>query len=92
MSTPSDRTVEVPSDVDDHTRRRLGLAHEPRLAVDRIACTGHGVCAQLLAGVTLDEWGYPVVGDDRATAGGEDGRELVDLAVRLCPARALYLR
>jgi ferredoxin len=93
MSTPRDRTVEVPSDVDDHTRRRLGLAHESRVAVDRIACTGHGVCAQLLAGVTLDEWGYPVVGDDRvAAAGGEDGRELVDLAVRLCPARALYLR
>ena len=94
MSTPSDRSTDHAGDrpVDDHTRRRLGLAHEPRVAVDRIACTGHGVCAQLLAGVTLDEWGYPVVGDDRATTGGEDGRELVDLAVRLCPARALYLR
>jgi hypothetical protein len=40
--------------------------------------------------VTLDEWGYPVVADDRVEAG--EGSDLADLAVRLCPARALYLR
>jgi ferredoxin len=99
MSTPGDRSGAHSSGrstgpstdrAEDHTRRRLGLAHEPRVAVDRIACTGHGVCAQLLSGVTLDEWGYPIVGDDRVV--GEDGRELADTAVRLCPARALYLR
>ena len=34
----------------------------PALVVDRIACTGHGICASLLTDeVTLDEWGYPVV-------------------------------
>ena len=34
----------------------------PELAVDRIACTGHGICAGLLPDeVGLDEWGYPVV-------------------------------
>jgi len=56
------------------------------VAVDRIACTGHGVCAALLGGVSLDEWGYPVLSaepDDPAAARS---------AVALCPARALYLR
>lgn len=95
MSTPTDRTsgsgpAGRPGRPVEDTRRRLGLEHEPRIAVDRVACTGHGVCAQLLAGVTLDEWGYPVVGDDRVV--GADGRELADTAVLLCPARALYLR
>lgn len=52
--------------------------------VDRIACSGHGICAQLLPrGFDLDEWGYPIVRDDRASR--EDG----DTAIRLCPARAL---
>lgn len=58
-----------------------------RLAVDRIACTGHGACAGLLPDqVRLDEWGYPVLLDDRVD--GAAGAT----AVRLCPARALYLR
>ena len=56
----------------------------PALAVDRIACTGHGVCASLLPDeVTLDEWGYPVVHTSVVD------HELGDIAVRLCPARAL---
>lgn len=68
-------------------------AHDPRetgtrrLAVDRVACTGHGVCAQLLAEqLTLDEWGYPVVHDERAPT------PAAHAAVTLCPARAIYLR
>ena len=77
---------------DDHTRRRLGLVDRPRVAVDRVACTGHGVCAQLLAGVALDEWGYPVVTDDRVDPADPLAMEAVDAALRLCPARALYLR
>ncbi|NHA70110.1 ferredoxin [Phycicoccus flavus] len=53
--------------------------------VDRVACTGHGICAQLLAGrVSLDPWGYPVVHDGRV--GVLEG----DRAVDFCPARALY--
>ena len=87
MPTPTDRPTGVG---EDHTRRRLGLVRDAHVAVDRVACTGHGLCAQLLAGVTLDGWGYPIVGDDRVV--GADGRELADTAVRLCPARALYLR
>ncbi|MBA3021894.1 ferredoxin [Propionicimonas sp.] len=58
-----------------------------RIGVDRVLCSGHGVCAQTLPrAVALDEWGYPIVVE-----------EYVDpydaaLAVKLCPARALYLR
>jgi len=33
-----------------------------RLRVNPAACSGHGVCAELLPElVTLDEWGYPVI-------------------------------
>jgi ferredoxin len=60
-----------------------------RLAVDPIACTGHGVCAELLPeGVTLDEWGFPLV------AAGELPTALLRSARRAaaaCPARALLL-
>ena len=56
----------------------------PALAVDRIACSGHGICASLLPeSVTLDEWGYPVV--DGSTV----DPSLARVAVTLCPARAL---
>jgi ferredoxin len=55
------------------------------LRVDRIACTGHGICATLLEGrVRLDPQGYPVVDEPRVP------RDVGDLAVRMCPARALY--
>ena len=59
----------------------------PVLAVDRIACTGHGVCATLLPErITLDEWGYPIVdGPIRKAPDSE-------LTLRYCPARALYWR
>lgn len=34
------------------------------LRVDPIACTGHGLCAELLPEwIELDDWGYPVIGD-----------------------------
>ena len=59
------------------------------LAVDPIACTGHGICAELLPElVGLDEWGYPIV------TGREVPPELGSLArraVRLCPTLALRL-
>ena len=58
------------------------------LRVDRVACSGHGICASLLPRtVELDEWGYPVL----APGGGRDDPADVEAAVRLCPARALYL-
>jgi len=60
-----------------------------RLAVNPIACTGHGICAELLPElVGLDEWGYPML------AGEPVPHELMHLArraVRLCPTLALRL-
>ena len=69
----------MPSPSDPHaTRRSLPLA------LDRIACTGHGVCASILPEqITLDEWGYPVVHATHVDP------SLGDVAIRLCPARAL---
>jgi len=33
-----------------------------RLAINPIACTGHGLCADLLPElIRLDEWGYPMM-------------------------------
>lgn len=58
----------------------------PVLRVDRVACTAHGVCASLLPGpIFLDEWGYPIVAAPRID------EEVARAAIRLCPARALYL-
>ena len=55
----------MPSPAETHTPSTL--------TVDRIACTGHGVCASLLPEhVALDEWAYP-----RRARGGRrpgDGR------------------
>jgi ferredoxin len=66
----------MPSPAETHTPSTL--------TVDRIACTGHGVCASLLPEhVALDEWAYPVV--PAAVVDPEMG----DVAIRLCPARAL---
>jgi ferredoxin len=58
-----------------------------RVAVDRVLCTGHGICAQTLPGaIVLDEWGYPIIRHEAVDP------EAAALAVKLCPARALYLR
>jgi len=57
--------------------------------VNPIACTAHGLCAELLPErVRLDDWGYPIV-DDRPLE-----PELVALAKRAaaaCPTLALLL-
>lgn len=60
-----------------------------RIRVNPIACTAHGLCAEILPErIRLDDWGYPIV----------DGRdippELVELARRAadaCPTLALLL-
>jgi ferredoxin len=61
-----------------------------RLVVDRIACTGFGVCAELLPeGIQLDVWGYPLL------AAGELPPHLVRQARKAaaaCPVRALQLQ
>lgn len=57
---------------------------EVRVAVDRIACTGHGVCATVSGGgVELDEFGYPI--PSQLTVSHPEARQLV----LQCPARAL---
>lgn len=56
-----------------------------RLKVDRLACTGKGLCASLLPeAIDLDEWGYPIVDEARVDP------KMGDIAISLCPARALY--
>lgn len=63
---------------------------DQRLAVDRIACVGHGACAELLPElIQLDEWGYPIV------SAGPVPRAVLGHARRAaaaCPALALHLR
>ena len=59
------------------------------LVVDPIACTGHGLCAELLPErITLDDWGYPIVDPQIPPA----LRENAARAVSACPALALTLR
>jgi ferredoxin len=59
------------------------------LRVNPIACSGHGLCAELLPElISLDEWGYPVI------AGGPVPPRLARPARRAvtdCPALALAL-
>ena len=60
------------------------------LQIDRIACDGHGACAELLPElIALDDWGYPIVVS--STVPGaliEHARR----AVEACPVLALKLR
>lgn len=72
------------SSSDVRTAPRAGSRRSLPLALDRIACTGHGICASILPEqITLDEWGYPVVQASLVDP------SLGDAAIRLCPTRAL---
>ncbi len=66
------------------------MSRPMELRVDPVACSGHGLCAQLLPElIVLDEWGYPVLAS-RPVPGsllGEARR-----AVSFCPALALRLQ
>jgi ferredoxin len=60
-----------------------------RLRWDPTACTGHGLCADLLPErIDLDEWGYPVILGDVPRGLARNARR----AVRACPALALRLQ
>jgi ferredoxin len=60
-----------------------------RLRVDPVACSGHGLCAELLPErITLDEWGYPVVSAEPIDPALEAHARR---AVTDCPALALLL-
>lgn len=59
----------------------------PALQIDRIACSAHGVCAQILPEqISLDAHGYPIVHDARVP------KNQGDVAITMCPARAIYWR
>jgi ferredoxin len=59
------------------------------LVIDPIACTGHGMCAELLPErIVLDDWGYPMI-DPQVPA---SLHEHAARAVKACPALALRLR
>jgi ferredoxin len=60
------------------------------IAVDRIKCDGHGVCADLLPEmIELDDWGYPII-----RPGAIPAAALLHArrAVSDCPTLALRLR
>ena len=60
-----------------------------QLRVDPTACSGHGLCAELLPEmITLDEWGYPVIAPEPVPRGLD---RHVRRAVTDCPALALKL-
>lgn len=66
-------------------RRRVDQITQ--LWLDRVACSGHGVCHALdPEHVPLDEWGYPIPSIVETTA------NTADSLMRLCPAAALRLR
>ncbi len=59
------------------------------LRIDRVACDGHGMCADLLPElIGRDEWGYPVIPDTAVTGGL---RPHARRAVAACPVLALRL-
>ena len=60
-----------------------------KLAVNPIACSGHGLCTELLPElISLDEWGYPVIADHAVPPRlARQARR----AVTDCPALALQL-
>ena len=59
-----------------------------RLAVDWPACTGRGMCFELLPElIELDDWGYPVIADPVPETLEAAARS----AVRACPTMALRL-
>jgi ferredoxin len=58
------------------------------IQIDPIACTGHGLCADLLPElIELDEWGYPILADSVPPDLVAHARR----AVSACPALALRL-
>jgi ferredoxin len=60
------------------------------LRVNPIACTGHGICAEVAPElIEPDEWGYPILGSGPVPARLErEARE----AVAACPVLALKLQ
>ena len=59
------------------------------LDINRVRCTGHGVCDALLPErISLDEWGFPILHVATVT---DDALPETRRAVAACPALALRL-
>ena len=59
------------------------------LNIDRIACDGRGICAELLPELLeLDDWGYPIV---RQALVPPNLIDLAERAVSACPVLAFRL-
>jgi ferredoxin len=59
------------------------------LRVNPVACSGHGLCAELLPElISLDEWGYPLLAD---AAVPDSLLRAARRTVASCPALALTL-
>jgi ferredoxin len=59
------------------------------LRINRIACDGRGLCAELLPElITLDDWGYPII---EKGAVPHHLEELARGTVDVCPKLALRL-
>ena len=66
------------------------MSDDATLQVDPIACTGHGLCAELLPeAIRLDDWGYPII--ERPAIPPTLLRD-AKRAVTACPTLALRLR
>ena len=60
-----------------------------RLRVNPIACTGHGLCAELVPEIIeLDPWGYPILSSSAVPVGL---MEHAKRAVDTCPTLALLM-
>jgi ferredoxin len=69
--------------------RRRPAETRTDLVVDRIACDGYGMCAELLPElIDLDDWGYPIV---REGGVPESLMDHARRAVAVCPVLALRL-
>jgi ferredoxin len=61
-----------------------------RLALDPIACDGHGLCVELYPeGITFDDWGFPIVTRKEVPA---EHAAHARRAVDACPKLALTIR
>jgi ferredoxin len=60
-----------------------------RLRLNPIACEAHGMCAELLPEqIVLDEWGYPVLGEEMISP---EIMSHAKRAAQACPTFALRL-
>ena len=67
----------------------MGLVRGLRLRVNPIACTAHGMCAELLPEIIeLDPWGYPILTASTVPSQLSDHARR---AAAACPTLALLL-